>query len=132
MAGGEDGAGQAGVSDAAPSAWAQELLDHLRPHGRDVRRVVSWLADAVRGTACLQDDTGTVVAGTRPPLVDQLVDAVAAGRIASAAWEGQGRHLRLVRVAYPDPSAAGVLAVSRPEPFDRRAADIVGHTAHVL
>ncbi|MFE2814129.1 helix-turn-helix domain-containing protein [Streptomyces nigra] len=132
MAGGEDGAGQAGVSDAAPSAWAQELLDHLRPHGRDVRRVVSWLADAVRGTACLQDDTGALVAGTRPPLDDQLVAAVAAGRIASAAWEGRGRHLRLVRVAYPDPSAAGVLAVSRPEPFDRRAADIVGHTAHVL
>ncbi|MEU2785699.1 helix-turn-helix domain-containing protein [Streptomyces sp. NPDC007110] len=132
MAGGEDGTGQAGVSGAGPSAWAQELLEHLRPHGRDVGRVVAWLADAVRGTACLLDASGALVAGTRPPLDEQLAGAVAAGRIASAAWEGRGRHLRLVRVAGPNPAAAGVLAVSRPEPFERRAADIVGHTAHVL
>ncbi|MGW7661409.1 helix-turn-helix domain-containing protein [Streptomyces sp. NPDC054756] len=132
MAGGEDGAGQAGVDDAAPSAWAQELLEHLRPQGRDVGRVVAWLADTVRGTACLLDASGTLVAGTRPALDEQLADAVAAGRIASAAWEGGGCHQRLVRVAGPNPAAAGVLAVSRAEPFDRRAADIVGHTAHVL
>ncbi|MGW6907823.1 helix-turn-helix domain-containing protein [Streptomyces sp. NPDC054940] len=132
MAGGEDGVREAGVSSAAGSAWAEELLDHLRPTGRDVRRVVAWLADAVQGIAALQDDTGTLLVGTRPPLDDHLVAAVAAGRIASAAWEGQGRHLRLVRVAYPNPQSAGVLAVSRERPFDRRTADILTHTVQVI
>ncbi|SDP27518.1 PucR C-terminal helix-turn-helix domain-containing protein [Streptomyces sp. cf386] len=132
VAGGEDGVREAGVSSADGSAWAEELLDHLRPTGRDVRRVVAWLADAVQGIAALQDDTGTLLVGTRPPLDDHLVAAVAGGRIASAAWEGQGRHLRLVRVAYPNPQSAGVLAVSRETPFDRRTADIVTHTVQVI
>ncbi|MFE5813424.1 helix-turn-helix domain-containing protein [Streptomyces sp. NPDC056479] len=132
MAGREDGSRQAAVRGADGSAWAEELLEHLRPNGRDVRQVVAWLADAVRGVASLQDDTGRHLAGTRQPLDDQLVEAVAAGRIASAAWEGQDRHLRLVRVTYPNPSAAGVLAVSRETPFDRRAADIVTHTVQVI
>lgn len=132
MAGSQDGIREAGVRSADPSAWAQELLDHLRPTGRDVRRVVTWLADAVQGTAALQDDTGTLLAGTRPPLDDHLVADIAAGRIASAAWEGQGRHLRLVRVAYPNPASAGVLAVSRHKPFDRRASDMVTHTVQVI
>ncbi|MFE9017816.1 helix-turn-helix domain-containing protein [Streptomyces sp. NPDC007808] len=132
MAEREDGDRPAGVRGADSSAWAEELLAHLRPTGRDVRRVVAWLADAVQGTAALQDDAGTLLAGTRPPLDDRLVADIAAGRIASAAWEGQGRHLRLVRVAYPDPTAAGVLAVSRQAPFDRRTADMVTHTVQVI
>ncbi|MFE6945054.1 helix-turn-helix domain-containing protein [Streptomyces chartreusis] len=132
MAGREDGNRRAGTGSADGSAWAQELLEHLRPHGRDVRRVVTWLAGAVQGIASLQDDTGRLLAGTRPPLDEDLVAAVAAGRIASAAWEGQGRHLRLVRVTYPNPSAAGVLAVSRETPFDRRTSDIVTHTVQVI
>ncbi|MGW1957734.1 helix-turn-helix domain-containing protein [Streptomyces sp. NPDC001920] len=132
MAEREDGDRPAGVRGADASAWAEELLGHLRPTGRDVRRVVAWLADAVQGTAALQDDAGTLLAGTRPPLDDRLVADIAAGRIASAAWEGQGRHLRLVRVVYPDPTAAGVLAVSRQAPFDRRTADMVTHTVQVI
>jgi DNA-binding Lrp family transcriptional regulator len=132
VAGREDGIRQAGAGSADASVWAEELLDHLRPNGRDVGRVVAWLADAVQGTASLQDDTGMLLAGTRPPLDDNLVAAVAAGRIASAAWEGQGRHLRLVRVAYPNPASAGVLAVSRETPFDRRASDMVTHTVQVI
>ncbi|MER7379035.1 helix-turn-helix domain-containing protein [Streptomyces lanatus] len=132
MAGREDGNRQAGVGGADGSDWAQELLDHLRPNGRDVRRVVAWLADAVQGIVSLQDDTGRLLAGTRPPLDDHLVAGVAAGRIASAAWEGGGRHLRLVRVSYANPAAAGVLAVSRETPFDRRASDIVTHTVQVI
>lgn len=132
VAGREDGIRQAGVRSADASGWAEELLDHLRPTGRDVRRVVAWLAEAVQGIAALQDDTGTLLAGTLPPLDGHLVEAVAAGRIASAAWEGKGRHLRLVRVAYPNPSSAGVLAVSRETPFDRRTADIVTHTVQVI
>ncbi|KMS71732.1 PucR family transcriptional regulator [Streptomyces viridochromogenes] len=132
MAGREDGIRQAGVGGADASVWAQELLDHLRPNGRDVGRVVAWLANAVQGTASLQDDTGTLLAGARPHLDDNLVAAVAAGRIASAAWEGQGRHLRLVRVAYPNPASAGVLAVSREAPFDRRVSDMVTHTVQVI
>ncbi|NUS17464.1 MAG: PucR family transcriptional regulator, partial [Streptomyces sp.] len=112
--------------------WARELLEHLRPTGRDVRRVVAWLADGVRGTAVLQDDTGTLVAGTRVPLDEALVADLVTGRIASAAWEGEGRHQRLVRVAQPHSAAAGVLAVSRDTPFDRRASDMVTHTAQVV
>ncbi|MET9831154.1 helix-turn-helix domain-containing protein [Streptomyces sp. NPDC006385] len=132
MDGREDGIRQPGVSSADAPAWAEQLLDHLRPTGRDVRRIVAWLADAVQGTAALQDDTGTLLAGTRPPLDHNLVADIAAGRIASAAWEGQGRHLRLVRVAYPNSASAGVLAVSRETPFDRRAADMVTHTVQVI
>lgn len=132
VAGREDGLRQAGVRSAGGSAWAEELLDHLRPTGRDVRRVVAWLADAVQGVAALQDHTGTVLTGTLPALDDHLVEAVAAGRIASASWEGQGRHLRLVKVTFPNTASAGVLAVSREAPFDRRTADIVTHTVQVV
>lgn len=132
VAGREDGVRQTGTGSADTSVWAQELLEHLRPNGRDVGRVVAWLADSVRGTASLQDDTGTLLTGTWPDLDDSLVAAVAAGRIASAAWEGQGRHLRLVRVAYPNPASAGVLAVARETPFDRRASDMVTHTVQVI
>lgn len=132
VAGREDGVRQTGVRSGDASAWAEELLDHLRPTGRDVRRVVAWLADAVEGTAALQDDTGRLLAGTRPPLDDNLVADIAAGRIASAAWEGQDRHLRLVRVAYPNSSSAGVLTVARTTPFDRRTSAMVAHTVQVI
>ncbi|MFF1720773.1 hypothetical protein [Streptomyces sviceus] len=47
-----------------PPTWAQELLDHLRPISRDVGGVVAGLAETVDGTAALQDDSGTLVAGT--------------------------------------------------------------------
>ncbi|MDT9695221.1 helix-turn-helix domain-containing protein [Streptomyces sp. P17] len=127
MAGREDGIRRAEVKGAA---WERELLDLLRPGGQSVRQVVSWLAAAVDGTACLHDDSGTVLAGTSldsGPFEDLLGDIVA-GRIASAAWEGPGRHLRLVRVAAP----AGVLTVSRTVPFDRRASEIVTHTVQAL
>jgi DNA-directed RNA polymerase specialized sigma24 family protein len=132
MAGREDGSRHTGVRAGDTSAWAQELLEHLRPTARDVRRVVAWLADAVHGTASLHDPAGTLVAGTRAPLDENLVTDIAAGRIASAAWQEQGRHLRLVRVAHPGPSSACVLAVSRQAPFDRRASDIMTHTVQVI
>jgi hypothetical protein len=114
------------------TAWAHQLLDHLRPTGRNVPRVVAWLADTVRGTASLQDDSGTLVAGTRVEVDENLVADIVTGRIASASWEGQERHLRLVKVERPPPASAGVLAVSRPVPFDRRASEIVLRTAQVL
>ncbi len=132
MAGGEDGIRHAGMKDDGASAWAEELLDHLRPTGRDVRRVVAWLAAAVHGTTSLQDATGRLLAGTGMPLDENLLSDIATGRIASAAWEGQGRHLRLVRVARPDPASACVLAVAREAPFDRRASDIMAHTVQVI
>ncbi|KOU55907.1 PucR family transcriptional regulator [Streptomyces sp. MMG1533] len=108
------------------------MLDHLRPTGRDVRRVVVWLAEAVQGEASLQDDAGALLGGTRVPLDADLVADIVAGRIASAAWEGEGRHLRIVRVERPAPSSAGVLSVARTSPFDRRASDVVTHTAQVI
>ncbi len=135
VAGREDGFRHPEVT-GTDAAWAQELLDQLRPTGRDVRRVVAWLADAVRGEASLQDGAGVLLGGS-PVRLDAdrdagLVADIVAGRIASAAWEGEGRHLRLVRVERPAPSSAGVLAVARTSPFDRRASDIVTHTAQVV
>ncbi|GAB2895612.1 helix-turn-helix domain-containing protein [Streptomyces deserti] len=130
MAGGEDGTRQQDGAVGGRPTWAEELLDHLRPGGRDIHRVVAWLAGTVPATVALQDARGTLLAGTRLPLAEDLAADLAAGRIASAAWEGQGRHLRLVRLEHPEQPC--VLAVSRDTPFDRRASDIVTHTAQVL
>ncbi|MFG2791861.1 helix-turn-helix domain-containing protein [Streptomyces sp. NPDC048419] len=132
MAGRKDAGHPAQVTGAEGSRWARELLDHLRPTGRDIRRVVTWLSDAVDGTACLQDDTGRVLAGTPTPLDEDLLADIVSGRIASAAWDDAGLHLRLVGVQQPQPASAGVLSVSRTAPFDRRASDIVTHTAQVV
>ncbi|WP_328974615.1 helix-turn-helix domain-containing protein [Streptomyces canus] len=132
MAGQEDGLGRSRAADAGTPTWAQELLDHLRPTGRDIRRIVAWLAETLHGTASLQDHTGTLVAGTRIPLDESLVADILAGRIASAAWADEDGHLRLVRIEQPDQASAGVLAVARPDPFDRRASDILTHTVQVL
>ncbi|MCX4853165.1 helix-turn-helix domain-containing protein [Streptomyces canus] len=132
MAGQEDGLGRSRAADAGTPTWAQELLDHLRPTGRDVRRIVAWLAETLHGTASLQDHTGTLVAGTHIPLDEVLVADILAGRIASAASADEDDHLRLVRIEQPDQASAGVLAVARPEPFDRRASDILTHTVQVL
>jgi DNA-directed RNA polymerase specialized sigma24 family protein len=92
--------------------------------------VVAWLSGAVGGSVALQDAAGNLIAGTRIPLDEDLVTDITAGRIASAAWESRERHLRLVRVEHP--SHACVLAVSREVPFDRRASDVVTHTAQVI
>ncbi|MEV7283547.1 helix-turn-helix domain-containing protein [Streptomyces sp. NPDC093252] len=127
---GHGGDGRAG--DGRAGDWAGELLDHLRPSGRDPRRVAAWLADAVDGTVCVQDASGTLLAGRRIPLEPGLTGAIAEGRIASAALEDAGRHLRLVRVDLPPPLGGGVLAVARTAPFDRRAAEVVTRTASVL
>jgi DNA-directed RNA polymerase specialized sigma24 family protein len=130
VAGREDGNRQRETHAGTGPAWAEELLEHLRPSGRDVRRVVAWLSGTVGATVALQDAAGNLVAGNRLPLDEALVADITAGRIASAAWESRERHLRLVRVEHP--SRACVLAVSRQAPFDRRAADVVTHTAQVL
>ncbi|WP_425580878.1 helix-turn-helix domain-containing protein [Streptomyces thermospinosisporus] len=121
--------GEQPAAGQAP-AWARELLEHLRPSARDVRRIADWLAATVHAAVALQDAEGNLLAGRRLPLDEDLVADLTSGRIASAAWEGEGRHLRLVRVEHP--SRALVLAVSRRTPFDRRAADVVTHTAQVL
>ncbi|MEV7325192.1 helix-turn-helix domain-containing protein [Streptomyces sp. NPDC093970] len=132
-------AGRAGEGPHTPrpradDVWAQQLLDHLRPGARDPRRVVAWLADAVQATVCLQEADGTVLAGERLPLDDGLVAQVAAGRISAAAVQDGDRHLRLVSVHAPSPrpAATAMLAVARAAPFDRRAAEIVTHTAGVV
>ncbi|MFG2959252.1 helix-turn-helix domain-containing protein [Streptomyces sp. NPDC048291] len=131
-------AGRAGEGPRHPAlqgdGWAERLLDHLRPGARDPRRVVAWLAGAVQGTGCLQDADGSLLAGTPMPLDPGLVADVVAGRISAAAVQDGDRHLRLVavRAQDPRPGAAGLLAVARATPFDRRAADIVTHTAGVV
>ncbi|MFF8669920.1 helix-turn-helix domain-containing protein [Streptomyces sp. NPDC015242] len=130
MGGREDGNRQRWTRAEASPAWARELLEHLRPAGRDIRRVVAWLARAVDGMVALQDAGGNLVAGTRLDLDEDLVADITAGRIASAAWESREHHLRLVRVEHPYDTC--VLAVSRPAPFDRRAFDVVTHTAQVI
>ncbi|MGW2961078.1 helix-turn-helix domain-containing protein [Streptomyces sp. NPDC001220] len=131
-------AGRAGESPhpSTPQGdrWAAQLLDHLRPGARDPRRVVTWLARAVQATVCLQDADGTLLAGERLSLDDSLVAEVVAGRISAAAVQDGDRHLRLVSVRAPDPrsAATSLLAVARAVPFDRRAAEIVTHTAGVV
>ncbi|WP_431995934.1 helix-turn-helix domain-containing protein [Streptomyces griseoflavus] len=130
MAGRGDGIRRTPGAAGEPSGWARELLGHLRPAGRDARRVVDWLAATVRAEVTLQDGDGTVLAGTRLRLEESLVADLGSGRIASAAWEGEGRHQRLVRIGRP--SGTCVLAVSRETPFDRHAADVVTHTAQVI
>jgi DNA-binding CsgD family transcriptional regulator len=111
-------------------SWARELLDHLRPGGRDVRRVLDWLAATARAEVSLQDADGTLVAGSGLTLDATLVADLCSGRIASAAWEGEGRHLRLVRIAHPTRTC--VLAVSREAPYDRHTSDVVTHSAQVI
>ncbi|MET9765109.1 helix-turn-helix domain-containing protein [Streptomyces sp. NPDC006372] len=130
MAGREGGNRQQETPGGVGAAWAGELLEHLRPAGRDVRKVVAWLSGAVRGSVALQDAAGNLVAGTRIPLDEGLVTDITSGRIASAAWDSHERHLRLVRVEHP--SHACVLAVSRAAPFDRRASEVITHTAPVI
>ncbi|MEU9157528.1 helix-turn-helix domain-containing protein [Streptomyces sp. NPDC048417] len=114
--------------------WAAQLLDHLRPGARDPRRVVAWLARAVQATVCLQGADGTLLAGERLSLDDGLVAEVVTGRISAAAVQDGDRHLRLVSVHAPEPrpAAASLLAVARATPFDRRAAEIVTHTAGIV
>ncbi|MFR9795646.1 helix-turn-helix domain-containing protein [Streptomyces sp. MS06] len=110
--------------------WARELLGLLRPAGRDLGRAVAWLAASVDAEVSLRDDGGLVLAGDPTPLEDALVADLVSGRVASAAWHDGERHARLVRIELP--CSAGVLAVTRTAPFDRRASEIVGHTATVL
>ncbi|MET9255584.1 helix-turn-helix domain-containing protein [Streptomyces sp. NPDC003717] len=131
MAGGADGMRQGG-EPGGHAEWARELLGHLRPSGRDTGRVVSWLAATVHAAVSLREVGGRVLAGFRTPLDEGLVADLAAGRVASAAREDDGRHLCLVRVDRPHPAPAAVLAVVRTAPFDRRDSDIVAHTARVL
>ncbi|MEU0743631.1 helix-turn-helix domain-containing protein [Streptomyces sp. NPDC006134] len=132
MAGRADGARTGERTTGGRRAWAAELLDHLRPAGRDIGRVAAWLAGTLRASVSLQDGDGGLLAGVRTPLDETLVAQITAGRIASAACEDRGRHLRLVRVDRPHPEPPAVLAVRSAAPFDRTAADIVTHTAQVL
>lgn len=130
MAGRSDGIRRTPETAGEHPAWARELLEHLRPAGRDVRRVVDWLAATVRAEVSLQDAAGILLAGTPLPLQESLAAGLRSGRIASAAWEGEGRHLRLVKIG--PPAQPRVLAVSREDPFDRHASDVVTHTAQVI
>ncbi|WP_037852571.1 helix-turn-helix domain-containing protein [Streptomyces sp. NRRL S-340] len=132
MAGGQDAAVPAHERGGGHATWAEELLDHLRPTGRDVRKVVAWLADAAHGTACLLDADGTLRAGAGVPLADDVIADLRAGRFASAALQDAGRHVRAVRVGSPQAPAAGVLAVSRVTPFDRRTAEMLTRAAGVV
>ncbi|MFF4590205.1 helix-turn-helix domain-containing protein [Streptomyces sp. NPDC001388] len=132
MAGRDDGNRHTEVTGGADPTWAQELLEHLRPARSGVRRIAGWLSTTLDATVSLLDASGTPLAGEPMPLDQDLVADLGCGRLASASCEGDGRHVRLVRVELPGPGTAGVLAVSRTAPFDRRAADILTHTATVL
>ncbi|RZU36557.1 PucR-like helix-turn-helix protein [Streptomyces sp. BK022] len=133
-------AARAGEGTHAPppqdttATWAEELLDQLRPAVRHPRRVLAWLARTVHATASLEDADGRLLAGDRLT-ADRAVHAdVATGRISAAALEDAGRHVQVVGIRHPGPgrAAGAVLTVVRPDPFDRRAAEIVHRTASVL
>ncbi|MGW3267867.1 helix-turn-helix domain-containing protein [Streptomyces sp. NPDC001056] len=117
-------------------AWARELLDQLRPAGRDLNRLVAWLARSAGASVRLQEARGGLLAeaGERLALDATVVADVAAGRVSAAALEDGTRHVRLVGIRHlgPDPAASAVLAVARREPFDRHTTEILGHTAGVL
>ncbi|WP_399881344.1 helix-turn-helix domain-containing protein [Streptomyces sp. BBFR51] len=132
MAGREDDRRQRTSGAGEQAGWAEELLEHLRPAGRDLNRVVAWLAGTAHAAVSLQDAAGHLLAGTHTPLDEGLVADITSGRIASAALEARGRHLRIVRVERSHPAPAAVLAVTRERPFDRRASDIVTHAAQVV
>ncbi|MFG3250275.1 helix-turn-helix domain-containing protein [Streptomyces sp. NPDC048187] len=132
MAGRQDAGRQRTTGAGEQAGWARELLEHLRPGGRDLNRVVAWLAATAHASISLQDGGGRLLAGTRVPLDEGLAADVTSGRIASAALEDRGRHLRLVRVERSLPARAAVLAVARGAPFDRRVSDIVTHAAQVV
>ncbi|TGN75458.1 PucR family transcriptional regulator [Streptomyces bauhiniae] len=133
-------AARAGEGTHAPppydtaATWAEELLDQLRPAVRHPRRVIAWLARTVHATAGLEDADGRLLAGDRLPADTAVRADVATGRISAAALEDGGRHVHLVGIRHPGPgrAAGAVLTVARPEPFDRRAAEIVHRTAGVL
>ncbi|OIK27859.1 helix-turn-helix domain-containing protein [Streptomyces malaysiense] len=116
--------------------WARELLDQLRPAGRDLNRLIAWLARGTGSAVRLQDARGGLLAeaGERPALDPAVVADVAAGRVSAAALEDGTRYVRLVGIRHPGPGAAAsaVLAVVRSEPFDRHTTDILGYTAGVL
>ncbi|MFJ3640346.1 helix-turn-helix domain-containing protein [Streptomyces sp. NPDC090108] len=112
--------------------WAQQLLGQLGSAGRDPRRVVGWLARTVRADVCLQDAHGSLLAGERLPLDGAVLDRLLSGRISSAALDADGRRIRLVGIRHPGQAPAAVLAVARPEPFDRRTTEILHGTASVL
>ncbi|MGW0211659.1 helix-turn-helix domain-containing protein [Streptomyces sp. NPDC003233] len=116
------------------SAWAQELLDQLRPAGRDLRRLVDWLARTVNAAVCLQDGRSDLLAGEPLPLDSAVVADVFAGRVSAASLDDGVRHVRLVGIRHPGSgqAAGAVLAVARQEPFDRRGTEILGHTVAVL
>ena len=124
-----------------PRPWTEELLGHLRPTARDLRKVIDWLATTVQGDVALLDATGRTLAGEPLPLDGTLVADLLAGRISSAALQDGARHVRLVVAGHPQPAATtaaattpvvAVLAVARAAPFDRHLAEIVNHTAGVL
>ncbi|GGW47746.1 helix-turn-helix domain-containing protein [Streptomyces griseoloalbus] len=130
MTGRNDGTRRTSTAAGEHRAWARELLEHLRPGGRDVRRVVDWLAGAVHAEVSLRDAAGTLLAGTRVPLDESLLAGLGSGRIASAAYEGAGHHVRLVKIGHG--AQVCVLAVSRKARFDRDTSDVVTHTAQVI
>ncbi|MEW2313745.1 helix-turn-helix domain-containing protein [Streptomyces bauhiniae] len=133
-------AARAGEGTHAPppydtaATWAEELLDQLRPAVRHPRRVIAWLARTVHASAGLEDAEGRLLAGDRLPADADVRADIATGRISAAALEDGGRHVHLVGIRHPGPgrAAGAVLTVARPEPFDRRAAEIVHRTAGVL
>ncbi|WP_330455856.1 helix-turn-helix domain-containing protein [Streptomyces sp. NBC_00820] len=135
MAGRADEDPRAQRSYDPDGTWAEQLLDHLRPAGRDPRRVVGWLGRTVGASVCLQDAHGGLLAGERLPLDDTVLADLLTGRISSAALDDGGRQVRLVGIRHTGQvpaAAAAVLAVARPEPFDRRTAEIVHRTAGIL
>ncbi|WP_374198388.1 helix-turn-helix domain-containing protein [Streptomyces sp. ISL-12] len=118
--------------DSGHVRWAEELLGRLKPAGDDVGGVVDWLAGALHAAVSLRDGTGRLLAGAPVEPDEDLVRDLTAGRIASAAFEDAGRHLRLVRVDHGGTEPAAVLAVAREAPFDRTASSIVAHTGRAL
>ncbi|MGV9418980.1 helix-turn-helix domain-containing protein [Streptomyces sp. NPDC003674] len=112
--------------------WAEQLLDHLRPAARDPHRVAGWLGRVLRAQVGLQDADGGLLAGEPLPLDGGVLADMGGGRISAAALDDGEHHVRMVAVRHREQGPTAVLAVSRPDPFDRRAAELVTRAAGVL
>ncbi|MFJ4189467.1 helix-turn-helix domain-containing protein [Kitasatospora sp. NPDC089509] len=118
--------------------WRDRLLGHARvaSDARHAGRIVRWLASETSGRAVLIGRDGALIAAAPQRSADGLtavadkIAQVAVGALESAAFEYDGREIRLVAVGSSRPRA--VLAVARQAPFDRGLTQITNRAADLI
>jgi sugar diacid utilization regulator len=132
-------------SERDEAQWRAERLGRLlaqlsaRPSDGEsaIRRVVTWLAETVRGAVALADSSGRRLAAAAKgssvlpgvPSAD-LMRAVVEGRIHAASVDEGECRLRIVAIGYDSPRA--VLTVGLDRRFDEQTTAMMAHAAGVL